>query len=106
MSLQVPLAAVPSQTFSINLGGQACQIAVFQLGVGVGARLYFNLQLAGQPIVNTRICRNAQRILLDAQYRGFLGDFMFIDTQGDTDPAYTGLGSRYELLYLSASELP
>lgn len=100
------MAAVPSQTFSINLGGQACQIAVYQLGLDVDAHLYFNLQVSGQPIVTTRICRNLQRILLDAKYRGFLGDFMFVDTQGDTDPVRSGLGTRYELLYLAASELP
>lgn len=106
MSQQVPLANKPSQTLSINLGGQACQIAVYQLGLDAAAHLYLDLSIGVTPIVTTRICRNVQRILEDSLYRGFIGDLMFVDTQGDTDPVYTGLGARYELLYLAAGELP
>lgn len=106
MSQQVPLAAVPSQTFSINLGSQACQIELRTLGLDADAMLYFSLSVGATPIVKTRICRNVQRLLEDAQYQGFQGDFMFVDTQGDTDPAYAGLGSRYQLLYVLPSELP
>ena len=106
MSQQIPLGAVAGQTFSINLGNQACLIELRTLGLGVDAHLYFSLTVSGSPIVTTRVCRNRQRLLLDAQYRGFQGDFMFIDTQGDTDPAYTGLGTRYVLVYILQAELP
>lgn len=111
MSQQVPTAAVASQTLSLNLDNQACQIALYTLGVGSpdavssGAKLYFDLQVGGQYVVRTRICRNLQRILLDAGYQGFQGDFVFIDTQGDTDPTYLGLGVRYFLVFFSADEL-
>lgn len=112
MSLQVPLTPAPSQTLTINLSQQSCLISIRQLGVGTpdavtsGAKLYFTLTVAGVVIVTNRICRNVQRILEDAGYRGFAGDFMFIDTQGDSDPVFGGLGGRYELLYLLPSELP
>ena len=106
MSQSVPLTAKASQTLSINLGNQACQIAIYTLGLDEDAHLYMDLSVGTTPIVTTRICRNVQRLLEDTQYRGFQGDFMFIDTQGDTDPVYTGLGTRYELLYLLPSELP
>jgi len=43
---------------------------------------------------------------VDAQYREFQGDFMFIDTQGDSDPVYTGFESRYVLVYIPPDELP
>jgi hypothetical protein len=99
--LQVPLAAVASQTLSIVLDGQAAQIAVYVKSTG----LYFDLLKDGVPIVNTRIVRNQTRILLDAQYLGFTGDFCFVDTQGTSDPSYDGLGSRYQLIYLEASDL-
>lgn len=102
----MPAVAIATQTMSVNLGGQACLIELRTLGLGADAHLYFTLTVAGVPIVTTRICRNLQRLLEDAGYQGFAGDFMFIDTQGDTDPVYTGLGGRYELLYLLASELP
>lgn len=99
------MAAVPSQTMSINLGGQACQLELRTLGLDADAALYFTLSVGATPIVKTRICRNVQRLLADAQYQGFQGDLMFIDTQGDTDPTYAGLGARYVLLYLLPAEL-
>jgi len=112
MSQTVPLANVAAQTLSINLGGQPCQIAVYTLGLDADAHLYFDLSVGITPIVSTRVCRNVQRLLLDVAYLGFQGDFMFIDTQGDTDPVYVknatetgGLGTRYELLYLPTTEL-
>lgn len=96
----VPLQAVPSQTLSVQLGGQACQIALRQNG----PNMYFDLIADGVPIVTGRICRNIQRLLLDEQYRGFQGDFLFQDLRGDTQPVYFSLGSRYFLYYLRADE--
>lgn len=106
MSLEVPVVDAPAQTMSVNLSSQSCLIALRTLGIGEDAHLYFTLTVAGVPIVTNRICRNVQRILEDAGYQGFQGDFMFIDTQGDTDPVYTALGTRYVLLYLLPAELP
>lgn len=109
MSQEVPLSPVASQTLSINLGGQACQIKVYTLGVDADAHLYFDLSVGTAPIVTGRVCRNLQQILDDARYRGFQGGFMFVDNLGDmqtgVDPVYTGLGSRFELLYLTAAEI-
>jgi hypothetical protein len=114
----VPTSAVPSQTLSIVLGGQACQIALYSLQTpgdifdtvtatelqGYPA-LYMDLTSNGEPVVSCRICRNAIRMLLDAQYLGFVGDFEFIDTLSDTDPIYTGLGSQYQLVYLTPADI-
>jgi hypothetical protein len=97
----IPLAAVPSQTLSVVLDGQAAQIELRQNG----ASLYFGLRLNGADIVLTRICRIDQLLLVDARYRGFQGDFMFVDLQGDTDPTYAGLGGRYQLVFITAAEL-
>ena len=33
-------------------------------------------------------------------YLGFIGDLLFVDTQGVSDPDYTGLGTRYFLIYV------
>ncbi len=35
-------------------------------------------------------------------YLGFTGSLLFIDTQGTSDPDYTGLGTRYFLIYVPA----
>lgn len=98
--IRIPLQAVPNQTLAITLAQQPVQIAVRQNGTEV----FLDLLLRGSSIVRTRICRDRQRLLLDAQYRGFIGDLAFVDTQGTDDPHYTGLGARWQLYYLGAGE--
>lgn len=100
MALQIPLSAVPSQTLAVTVGNQATEIAVRALG----GKLYFDLRRNNVPVVLTRLCQNRQRLLLDSQYQGFVGDFMFIDLQGDAPPKYSGLGVRWVLWYLEAGE--
>jgi hypothetical protein len=95
----IPLQPVPSQTLNVSLASQACQIAVYQKTTG----LYLDLSVAQRPIISCVLCRN--RVLLVRQaYLGFLGDLSFIDTQGNADPVYSGLGTRYLLSYLVPSE--
>lgn len=98
---QVPLAAVPSQKFGTVLGGQNCTISVYQKTTG----LYFDMQLNGAPFTSTVRCLNVARLCEDRQYLGFVGDFIFYDTQGKSDPDYTGLGDRFVLIYLEAADV-
>lgn len=98
--LLIPLQATANQTLAITLARQSVNIACRQNG----DHLYFDLQLSSSYIVRTCICRDRQRLLADAAYRGFVGDFLFVDTQGTDDPVYTGLGSRFQLIYLAAGE--
>lgn len=91
MSVIVPLNAVPSQTVSCTVGGQVARITVRT----IGTLLYFSLD----GVVTNRICRDRQRLLVDAKYRGFVGDFQFVDTKGADDPKYWGLGDRWQLVY-------
>lgn len=101
--IPVPTSAVPSQTFSIVLANQECQIALRQNG----ANMYFDLTVDGNPVVTGRIVRNKQRLLLDAQYHSVVGDFIFNDAQGDTQPYFTGLGAgRYQFFYMEVADLP
>lgn len=98
--LLIPLGAVPSQTLAVTLAGQSVQMALRT----IGGSLYTTIDSNGGTIVTNRICRNRQRLLLDATYHGFLGNFAFIDMRGDTDPIYTGLGTRYALVYFNDGE--
>ena len=98
--LIVPLQPVPSQTVSVALGGKDCQLNVYQKSTG----MFMDVYSAGALIIGGVICLNYNRIIRDA-YLGFIGDFTFYDLQGATDPVYTGLGSRYVLAYLTASEV-
>lgn len=96
----IPLQAVPNQTVNIQLGGQYVVINVYQKFFGVFIDVYSN----GANVVQGVICQNLNRIIRDI-YFGFVGDFCFIDTQGESDPSYSGLGTRYNLAYLEASDL-
>jgi hypothetical protein len=91
--LLVPVRAVPNQTLSILLANQLCRLTLRTRFYG----LFMDVSVNDAPIVQGVICQNWNRIVRSA-YLGFVGDFAFWDTQGSTDPAYTGLGSRY-LLY-------
>lgn len=101
MTQIVPLQPTPSQELTISLSGQACQIEVIQKNSG----MYMNLYVNNDPIILGVICENINRIVRDL-YLGFLGDFFFFDTVGTDDPFYTGLGSRFLLVYIEPNELP
>lgn len=96
----IPLKSVASQTFAINLDGQNCTINLYQKNTG----LYLDLFVDNTAIIVTQICLDRVKLVRYA-YLGFIGDLAFMDTQGVDDPYYTGLGSRYQLMYLSASEV-
>ena len=100
----IPIRAIPNQTMQVQLGGQPCIINVYQLAYG----LFLDLYVGNSLIVAGVICENLNRIVRSA-YLGFVGDLCFYDTQGaqnPQDPIYTGLGSRFQLVYLAESDLP
>ncbi len=96
----VPVQTLPSQQVQSQLGGQPCQINVYQQTFGLYADVYVN----GQLVIGGVICQDRNRIVRSL-YLGFAGDFAFVDTQGTSDPVYTGLGSRFLLAYFTAGEL-
>jgi hypothetical protein len=96
----VPLNANPNQTLTIGLNNQSCQIDVYQ----TPDALFLDLSVNNQMIIGGVICQNLNRIVRDL-YLGFQGDLGFVDTQGVSDPDYTGLGTRFQLIYLSPSDL-
>jgi hypothetical protein len=101
----VPLQPVPSQTLSITLNNQACQINVYQKSNG----LYFDLIVNGapNPTVVGVLCLNGNPLVVYL-YLGFIGDFLFIDTENlatPSDPDFTGLGGRFQLVYFTAADV-
>lgn len=100
----VPLQAVPSQKIKTVLDSQIVELDIYQLRYGMFINVYVNSVLE----IGAVICQNLNRIIRNAYLNdrvGFAGDFVFNDTQGLTNPYYTGLGSRYELLYLTQAEI-
>ena len=98
--LVIPLSATPSQTLNVLPASQQCKINVYAKTTGV----FLDLYVKDAPIMTTVICRDRVKLVRQA-YLGFTGDLVFIDTQGLTDPVYTGFGSRYLLIYLEATDL-
>lgn len=95
----VPLQPVPSQSTKIVLGGQNCQILVYQKPQGV----FMDINADGVDISVGTIARDAVP-LISREYAGFSGNLLFIDSQGSADPSYEGLGDRFALVYLTAEE--
>ena len=95
----IPLQPVPSQSTKVVLGGQNCQILIYQKAQG----LFVDLNADGVEIVSGVIARDAVPLVCRS-YAGFVGNLLFTDTQGTSDPEYSQLGSRFVLLYLTADE--
>lgn len=98
------MQAVPSQKIKTVLDDQVVEIDIYQLRYG----LFMNIIIGTVMEIGGVICQNRNRIIRNAylnQAAGFSGDFVFNDTQGTSDPDFTGLGSQFELLYLSDDEL-
>lgn len=66
--------------------------------------MFLDLYVANSLIIGGVICENANRIVRSS-YLGFVGDLAFFDTQGEEDPIYTGLGSRWVLDYLEPADM-
>lgn len=92
----IPLTQVGSQSFTILLGQQQCSIKIYQLSTG----LYCDLSIDNTPIITAMLCLNLVGLVREV-YLGFSGQLFFYDTQGTSDPDYSGLGDRYQLIYQS-----
>ncbi len=97
--LNIPLRAKPAQITSVILGGQNCRIKLYQKTEG----LFVDLVANGTAVVTCVVGRDGALIVCRG-YIGFVGNLMFVDTQGSSDPEYSGLGTRYKLLYMSEAE--
>ena len=90
----IPITAVAAQTFSIDLANQQCTVNLYQKSIG----LFMDLTVNGTQILAGKICLDRVNVVRYS-YLGFVGALAFVDTEGTSDPYYTGLGSRYILTY-------
>lgn len=96
----IPIQPLPNQSLQVQLANQPCTIQLIQTAYG----LFCNLYISSNLIIGGVLCQNLNRIVRSA-YLGFIGDLIFNDTQGATDPIYTGLGTRYQFQYLETADL-
>ena len=99
MLLEVPVMAIPNQKLTTELNAQNCQIQLRQ----IGPALMCSLSVDDQVVFYNSICGNHARV---GQFKSnlFSGALFFVDTLGDTDPYYDGLGTRYKLFYASEDD--
>lgn len=95
----IPLQAVPSQNLNVVLGQQNCSIAIYQKA----GLIYVDVKVSGKPLIYAALARN-RVLLFRSAYLGFIGNLMFVDTQGSSDPEYTGLNSRWLFVYSEEGE--
>lgn len=93
------ISDAPSQTFDCQLNGQYTNINIYQKSTGLYCDVYVNDAL----VIGGVICENLNKIVRNS-YLGFSGDLFFLDTEGDDDPQYPGLGSRFLLYYILPGE--
>lgn len=94
MTVQIPVSAIPWQTFSVTLNGQHCIISLRQIAESI----YCDLIVDNVEIFKGAICED---VALINQYpsRYFTGSLYFVDTKGNERPHYSGLNTRWILLY-------
>ena len=83
----------PSQSLFVPIGGIGALVTLAQKSTG----LFADVSVGGVPLVSSVLCRDGVPII-NAPYLGFPGDFAFIDKQGNSDPNWLGLATRYALV--------
>lgn len=82
------------QALSVPLGSAVAGIVLSQKSTG----LFVDISLAGTIIAANVPVRDSVP-LINNSYAGFPGDLAIVDTQGASKPDYTGLGSRYQMVW-------
>ena len=97
--LTISTQPIASQVIRTVIGAQNFQIFIYQKSVG----MFVDVSVNGEVIVAGIIARDAVPIVCRT-YTGVIGNLLFTDTQGYSDPVYGELGSRYVLIYLTDAE--
>ncbi|MGK0705117.1 phage baseplate plug family protein [Yokenella regensburgei] len=95
----ISLEPKKSQAISIELASQQCLIRLVQRE----SFIYMDLTLNGVAILQGVPCLYGNK-MIRYKYLGFAGDLVFLDSQGEEDPHYDGLGGRFQLFYMEESD--
>ena len=101
----IPVSAIANQSFQIILGDQDCSFRLYTRPERAGGplRLYMDLYVGEATIFYGALCKDGVLLPL-SDYMPFEGGLLFVDLEGSDDPEYTGLGTRWSLLYLTQEE--
>ena len=92
--ITIPLQQRANQDFSCVLDGQQALITLETTDYGLFMTAAYN----GVSIASSRLCLDRTNIN-SAGYLGLPQALFFADLQGQTDPVWTGFGTRYVLCY-------
>lgn len=96
----ISIAPKKSQSISVSLGGQQCQIRLVQRS----SFMYMDLTADDRVIMQGVPCLFGNR-MVGYGYLGFVGDLIFIDNVGQENPNWEGLGTRFTLYYAEKADL-
>lgn len=96
----IPIQAAANQILQSRVAGQNVTINLYDKHA---QGLFADASADGVTLITGVLCLDANPII-PTHYLGFSGNFIFVDTQGNSDPTYAGLGSRFQLVYLTAEE--
>lgn len=91
---EIPLTAIPHQLVATIVNGQAVQIEVRQMG----SSLYTSCMVDGVQINRNVRAVNHGEVLPWSDFR-VGSQIEWVDTQGDDDPQFDGLGSRWLMCF-------
>ncbi|MDE1484308.1 hypothetical protein [Xenorhabdus bovienii] len=86
MIAEITISLIPNQTTSFSIGTDLIELTLETRLENIFATVKQN----GEYLVCNRICRNLTYICRW---------LVFIDIEGNSDPEYSGLGSRYKLVW-------
>lgn len=96
----IRIQPIPHQTLKCRIDDQYFSLALYQKG----GQIFADVARAGEWLVRMVPCLRLVPIVC-REYAGMRGQFLFVDTEGSADPDdYSGLGTRWQLLYLDADE--
>lgn len=97
---QIPLASIPSQSFTVILKNQDCLIALYARG----EHYYFDLSVNDNVLYQGIIVETGKN-LTPYEYKGFVGSLSLVDVDGkNSEPDYTEFGNRFILVYDDGAE--
>lgn len=99
---KIPLLALPNQQLNVVLGDQNVTLAIYDRA----DFCYIDLAAGQDYVVRGRLINPAENLIPAG--RGFTGQIMVIDMERlpeeQDPPVYTGLGSRWEMFYMTDDE--
>lgn len=101
---EIPLRATGNQTLQVVLEGQNCSLRLYTRNLSDGVEtLFCDLSIDQEPVFYGCPCLDGLPMPLYA-WLGMTGQLVFVDMEGDEAPRWSGLGSRWKLLYMSPAE--